>query len=892
MPDMRTTTVRLAKETSQVPAPAFILKLLVALLMVALTSHALPAGPTLVHPQATVPEFVSLPYFDWDDLASLSEAFPGSYEIQIDNNSDFSSPLGSATVPALISYYSPHDELAPSLSPYYWQVRHLDTDGVPDTEWSKSSFTRSAPHVIPVSDDASDMWAEIKARIQDAITYTQDHPGEFAEIQFPDDSDEVITILQPTCSTASSPEECELDDEDGNSASCPGDADNDFLFRITGTDTNPVSGIIVNGQGRKLLIRATRRTCGFYQALWASRLQLKNLTIDYAPESLSQFGGKITDIDSTAHVITVKVDTDVYKNEAEFAPVNCGFFVDGQHHQRVGEQKLAYTMDQDWEDAKTGEATYTFGTSGWGLYSEELKVGDYFVSTARGGDLISLFKGVDDFVANDLTVNGSRGRYFAVLYTKATENKPEAFCRFSRSINNKFLRTAHRILGGPTGGVTDKGLQSWHENVDIQYTRDDAFHTGIPEGSENVLLRSTISGAFRNSAWIQADRSWVEGNTIRYAGTDGIALGGGGGPNYVAGTDTQVLVGLIRNNTILSPRQAGIVSRPLLDDDTTADHYNRYITLAGNTVRDHQSNEAVLLDSLAHSEVSGNKVESTGVALYPSGDWRIYSYPADEYGFRLINSQDITGSGNEVTDPRISCANRATSNFAASLSGPSSGLHESWNCATIQAFTSAGTLAGDHSWAINAPNFKVEVLSHSLLDSPGFGRVVSDVLPLKSATAVDKHTTALASALTSGTSSIRLQARFFFNGLTTSGRGEVRFGVENAASGQLYALGLDANSTTSPIQLYAASTSNAVAIGSPGDQTTSGLWEVDAVFKRVSATTTTVDYVVTRPNATSYTGTATFSTAVSASATFNQGFLTFKQRGQVVFDWLQATAGD
>jgi hypothetical protein len=94
------------------------------------------------------------------------------------------------------------------------------------------------------------------------------------------------------------------------------------------------------------------------------------------------------------------------------------------------------------------------------------------------------------------------------------------------------------------------------------------------------------------------------------------------------------------------------------------------------------------------------------------------------------------------------------------------------------------------------------------------------------------------------------------------------------------------------VVLYVGSTNNSSLLGSAGDQSTSGVWEVDATFRRVSLTSTTVDYVVTRPNGAPYSGTATFATAVGASATFDQGFIAFKQRGQVVFDSIQVTAVD
>ena len=865
----RASTKERLLRASNITAVTFVL----ALLAIALPAFA--TGPTLVHPASNGTEYVSLPYFDWIDF--VLTPFTGNYEIQIDDSSSFSSPVASATIPAFISFYSPHSELAPGT--YYWRVRHLPVTGSP-SDWSQFQFSIGTPYVVDVL--STDGWAEIKEKLAEAIDYGETNQ-QFVELRFP--ANQTFHLEQ------------EYDPEDESS---------EFLFYVKAHDN-----VLINGRNSTIVIRATAANCGFYFAQAAEHLQLKNFTVDYEADSLSQFGGTVVAIDDdgigdTGHRdgttnlptpasgtatrgFTVEVDPAVYQNDAEFAQVDTGFFVNAEHHQRIGRQGVEYTMNQTWQGARIGTSDQYYFTESsqtwWNRYAGELKVGDSFVSTERGGDMIMLFNSVSDFVANNLTVNGSRGRYFIVRQ----ENS-----EFNRSIGNQFLRTQDRILGGPSGGVNNHGSKSWYENTTFEWTRDDSFHTSA--GSEVVLLNSSITGAFRNSAWIQADRSWVQGNTISYAGTDGIALGGSG-IDTEPETDTQVEIGLIKDNTIISPRGAGIVSRPPGED--APDPANRSITLTGNTVRDHQSDEAVLLDFLEDSVVSGNKVESTGVSLYPfNSAWRLYSDPDLQIGIHVAaDSEDVSGSGNEVTDPRIACANRlvvepGASNITLSLAGPSSGLHESWNCATVAAFTAPGTLTGDHTWTINADNFKVEVLDNTLLGSRAFGRIVSDVLPGKDATALDTHTTVLPQTLSPGTKAIRLQARFVFNALTTSGRAEARLGVENATTGQLYGIGLSTSTAAKPVTFYGVNMNNTAEVGTAGDQSTSGVWQVDATFRRVSSTRTTVTYTVTRPNGSPYSGTATFSTAVGTSATFDRGFLAFKQRGQVVFDWVQATAVD
>ena len=174
---------------------------------------------------------------------------------------------------------------------------------------------------------------------------------------------------------------------------------------------------------------------------------------------------------------TVEVDPNVYRNRAELGDTAEGFFVDAEHHQRIGLRGVKYTMNETWLQARVvenGKTKYEFTDADeFGLYAGGLKVGDYFVSTKRGGDVVYIDNGVMDVVVNGLTVNGSRGRYFIVHHNQDEEDPallvPQS--RFIRSINNKFLRTQGRILGSPSGGVNDKGSESWHENVTIESTR-------------------------------------------------------------------------------------------------------------------------------------------------------------------------------------------------------------------------------------------------------------------------------------------------------------------------------------------------------------------------------------------------------------------------------------
>lgn len=851
------------------------------------SSFALPPGPALQHPGDNAVEHVTLPYFHWSDVdwSSLGlDAYTGSYEIQIGKTEDLASVTAGGVIPAFLSFYSPSTEL--EYREYYWQVRHLDASGVPDTEWSsRERFTvAQADQFFNLGPDST--WESIKATLRAASLYTSENPGKFAEVRL-SPAEVEIHVEQPACDPSPQPRSgCPEDDAD-DSPRCEQDEENDYLFNFVGSNH-----IIVNGRNGKIVIRAhpTRRTAGLYRAQRASHLQLKKLMVDYEPGSLTQFGGRVTQFDPEARSFTVEVDSDVYANPEELSAVDCGFFVDAAKQQRVG-TKVSYRTTETWQEARQGTSNVYDFTSQQEETSrdffKELEIGDYFLSSDRGGDIVLLDYDVHDFVANNLVVEGSRGRYFVVRHDK--KNAPLTPSTFNRSINNQFLRKEGRILGSPSGGVNDKGIRSWHEGVTIEYTRDDAFHTGVPVGSENVLRRSMITGAFRNSAWIQSDRSWVEGNTISYGGTDGISIGGTG--RNAQGTHaTQLNHGLISDNQIIAPRTSGIISVPrssALDPDPETGDYNQNIAIIGNTIRDHQSNEAMRLDYLKDSEVSNNAVESTGI--FP---WRIYSAETSRIGIHVLHSQDVVGAWNEVRDPRIACSKRREVDPGTTIDVDLGifGGYESWRCTDVQAFTAPGEVTSDLPWTINAENFQVEVLDSAVLGSRAFGRVTSNVLLGGHLDALDKHTVTLSRLLVPGTEVIRLQARFAFNALTPQGRSEARLGVENTATGELYGVGLTAQTTTSPVQLFVGNANNAISLGEVNEQSTSGAWEVDATFRRVSSTKTKVDYVVTRPNGAPYSGTAVFLTAVDASASFDRLFLSFKQRAQVIFDWIQVSA--
>ena len=146
---------------------------------------------------------------------------------------------------------------------------------------------------------------------------------------------------------------------------------------------------------------------------------------------------------------------------------------------------------------------------------------------------------------------------------------------------------------------------------------------------------------------------------------------------------------------------------------------------------------------------------------------------------------------------------------------------------------------------------------------------------------VDKHTAPLSQSLSPAATALRMHARFYFNALTSAGRAEARFGVEDSSSGAFYEIGVNANQDDIPVRLSVMSASKTVPEESAGIQTTNEPWDVFATFRRTGPASTAVDYVVQPPGeAAPYTGTTTLSTAVPTGATFDRIYLAFRQRSQ------------
>ena len=553
--------------------------------------------------------YQTIPYFSWSH--QNSGPFAGYYEIMIDDNNDFSSPVDIDTVPAFINHYSPDFELEYDLN-YYWKVRFCDENYYSEKAWSiAKSFLIAQPEIV-IDILPGDAWDEIRAKWQSVLTTSETVSGA-VELRFP--VNEVFNVKQDPYSDES-------------------ERSNGFLLYVDGYDN-----IIVNGRGSKIIIEATHGEwlCGFLEVNNSSGMQVKDIIIDYHPNSLYQIGGMVKNFNKDNRSFEVMVDTSVYKTYDVLKNYTEGYFLSKEHQQKIGLMGVDYQMEQSWEQARVNDTTFLFtgGASEYSRYRDELEDGDYFVLSHRGGDVVFLSSGVDNFVLNNMTTHACRGRFFSI----------DAGCSNSRLLNNNYLRTQGRIMGSSSGGVgVDRGDDVWYEGNRFEYSRDDMFHNGSNSGKGSVFRRNSLIGAYRNSIWVQADRSWVAENTIEYAGVNGIHIG------YAPsepGTMPDVV--LVENNTIIRPNWNGIelnsnVSNP---DWETGSIYNENIVIRNNHIIDNFRNEAISIEYAKNLVLENNIVSNT------IDNWSVYSDDELQVGIHISNSENISGSKNQILDDRI-----------------------------------------------------------------------------------------------------------------------------------------------------------------------------------------------------------------------------------------------
>jgi len=554
--------------------------------------------------------YQTIPYFEWTDV--VAHPYLGNYEIQIDDDADFSSLFDQDSIPAMLSWYSPTVEFTRGTT-YHWRVRHVDENGTPDVWSAAHTVTIGVPYVVDVL--PADGWDEIQSKYEQVADYGAAN-AQAAELRFP--ADQVFNLVQ--------------------------DPADDYLL-----DYPDKGNFIINGRGSTLILQCTQPVeqplCGFLRLTDQSDVQLTDIIIDYAADSLAQYGGIISNLDKVNGTFTVTVDTSVYANFHEASTVSQGTFAYAETGARIQDLTRYHTVES-WADAQqsVGVFNFTFDTTPNPALLAELENGDYFISSPipdRGGDVIRLSSSgtADNFVANDVTTWASRGRFVAggVYHT--------------RILNSNFLRTQGRLRGSASGGVNHQVDYAWYENDQFEYTRDDAFHDG-GSGAESdspgqmVIRNSQVIGAYRSSIWVQMDRHWVADNVVRHAGSNGIFIGRSGVTNTM---NDQMDVGLIENNVVLGVRGVGVRSGVNLAalPDPVAGYHNQYLTIRNNSVFDTHTDQAFELDYLSNSVVENNRVSST------TSDWSAYSDPSRQIGFHFDESMNITGTGNQVYDARL-----------------------------------------------------------------------------------------------------------------------------------------------------------------------------------------------------------------------------------------------
>jgi hypothetical protein len=118
-----------------------------AAVAVAAASYPAPSAPALSAPNSNVSTSSSRPTLSWTGSTTTSGA-PFRYQIQIDNNSNFESPVTNETLDEGVLSYFPDSALADAK--YYWRVRTINTVDAAGSWSNTRNFTiDSAPPLSP-----------------------------------------------------------------------------------------------------------------------------------------------------------------------------------------------------------------------------------------------------------------------------------------------------------------------------------------------------------------------------------------------------------------------------------------------------------------------------------------------------------------------------------------------------------------------------------------------------------------------------------------------------------------------------------------------------------------------------------------------------------------------
>jgi hypothetical protein len=113
-----------------------------------------PTVPVLVSPAKNALTTNYKPPLDWKPSTPLGSSTLNGYDVQIDNNADFSSPEVNVSAP--LDAYTPTSDLDPNTK-YYWHVRSTNTTG-DFSGWSLVRYFRTAmvaPALVSPADPAT-----------------------------------------------------------------------------------------------------------------------------------------------------------------------------------------------------------------------------------------------------------------------------------------------------------------------------------------------------------------------------------------------------------------------------------------------------------------------------------------------------------------------------------------------------------------------------------------------------------------------------------------------------------------------------------------------------------------------------------------------------------------
>lgn len=578
-------------------------------------------GPVLAEPADGAISVGALPHFSWQDTALYP--FPGDHEIQIARDDRFADLADEDTIPALINFYVPARELAPG--DYWWRVRYVPPGG-PAGSWSLprrlqiKSFTAEETLTVP----AGATWEQIGEIFGRALAAAAEKPAD-----------------NPGVLVRFTPGDYRLDAPDENAA----------LLTVPAGG----GGVVVDGQGAKLVIRAhgTRNTSFFsVQGPNPGGIQIRNCAVDFTPCSLTTVAGEVRELSPRTGSFRVALLPAYAASLEPVAGETKGFFIQRGTYQRIIDATWANT-EESWEAAREdGGDMFRFTTGRSNL--RDVAEGDYFVSyRVGGGDLF-----LSDDLAEDVTFNHNT--------FLAARNRFGNISRRARVIGNQFLRGEGRVLCAPKGGFGTLGAQhTWVEGNTMQSTRDDMYHLLHGYG---VLRHNTLESPQRNAVWVHGERVLVEGNTIRHSGTGGIQIGGkgittkrlGDGEMLLTSTEYRGMHGLIvRGNTIISPRDRGIHTRSpdagvfagIRFKGIVEPQYEGYqfseLVIEDNTITGHQRFEGIYVHALNVS-ITGNRIgEGTMRDFAPGSD------AGREAGIYVDRSRNVVVADNTISDARI-----------------------------------------------------------------------------------------------------------------------------------------------------------------------------------------------------------------------------------------------